>query len=1364
MAALSAVMYTHTFQTRASSNRATPSPLSSMSSQPARQQTLQQQQQPPHQQPHQPHQQDQQPDQDQNFFDDQQYTTLFCRALYDYEAQDASALSFRRGDIIEVLTKQPSGWWDGLLGDERGWFPSNYVTLISDEEAEAAFATQEPPASDTVQVDQQTDSFVDISHAMTRGSQSENEEWLDNELSYRNGLGSLANAAASTSNASQPSDFWMPEVTPNGQIYYVNTHTGQRSRDLPQEAEEDVSDSDLAGLTTQSTSRSGSAARLPFGLGQIDPLDNTQDAPGFGVPRSTGTPEPWVRRLADDGMSYYYFNKLDERMQWPRPEAPERPPAAAASSSRPYPVIPIASTESSADKSRLSVYSDDSDVAPLDHLRPKARLEPQQNGSSRRIGESPPPPVAKTMPRHNAMLELTTAERLAKSLQQALSPAPAEFVTDLSAVVKGSIQSAVDNIQNMGQVRRGDEDQRMDMLVSSVVQAVRNLVYISAPPTGQIPLMPSQGRDAKADALKHIHRKVTSTLSRFVLSARTIQYDSGSQFAETLSRAVADAFELEKAVFSFVSAVQRSQNTGPNASPDAKPSKRLEGVFSTANIGLGLVGAGAAGSWKGFGWVSLDDEHETPQRILNSTGIAEIGSHLMKLDEGLRLLSQTLRLPGENFGDQILRCSQDVVTQLTTFLTLVSDIHVARHVDIDGIGQGGAPTNERYLQTVENARRHVRRLETIIQAIYDDSAALFVAAQKVPDAESQHSASEQAAIYDLIDSLSSLCVANLGLVKPSLEALLAIGHEQADMAQDDYNGSIEHRMSRLSVISNRFGGSLRPNSSNLYDLDDDIVDDAFVFAPGAMTRPVQKTSNDPFPLTNGTSSASETPSHHSKDSIDKTVSSHTVVGADSIAPDNDDITIFDDDLSTAKSKSQPRPGGSNAAKLQKLLGEEYADKVAADHRPWFLRPDYTDLQVDPDGSVRGGTVPALVERLTAHEQADPTFTRAFLMTYKSFTTLNELFDLLVERFKIQPPANLSNQELEEWKKLKQHVIRMRVINTFKSMIVDEDVLEKEDMYILERMKQFISSEEVSRFAAAKQLQILIERAQRGGEAGIKTLVNTNLGPPPPPILPRTAKKLKLLDIEPLEMARQLTIMESQLYQKIRPMECLQRSREQKTDSMDNITAVIQTSNRIAQWVAESILSKDDSRRRAQVVKHLIIIADRCRTLNNFSTMIAITSGLNTPPIRRLKRTWEQVSQRYMAQFGACEMTIDSNKNFTKYRQLMASVTPPCVPFIGVFLSTLQFIQDGNPDNLPGGMVNFRKRQKASEVINDIKRWQAQPFNLQPVPSIQAYIEESLGKFKDVDTSDAFWKLSLELEPREREDEKMARLLQESGFL
>jgi son of sevenless-like protein len=58
---------------------------------------------------------------------------------------------------------------------------------------------------------------------------------------------------------------------------------------------------------------------------------------------------------------------------------------------------------------------------------------------------------------------------------------------------------------------------------------------------------------------------------------------------------------------------------------------------------------------------------------------------------------------------------------------------------------------------------------------------------------------------------------------------------------------------------------------------------------------------------------------------------------------------------------------------------------------------------------------------------DPAFIKTFLMTYKSFTTLDELFDLLVQRFWIQPPPNLTPSELAEWKKLKQHIIQMRFV-------------------------------------------------------------------------------------------------------------------------------------------------------------------------------------------------------------------------------------------------------------------------------------------------------------------------------------------------
>ena len=68
-----------------------------------------------------------------------------------------------------------------------------------------------------------------------------------------------------------------------------------------------------------------------------------------------------------------------------------------------------------------------------------------------------------------------------------------------------------------------------------------------------------------------------------------------------------------------------------------------------------------------------------------------------------------------------------------------------------------------------------------------------------------------------------------------------------------------------------------------------------------------------------------------------------------------------------------RPVTSN--KLQRLLGNDvydtYVNKRATDLQPWYLRPNYlpSDIIIEPDGSVRGGNLPALIERLTAHEQA-----------------------------------------------------------------------------------------------------------------------------------------------------------------------------------------------------------------------------------------------------------------------------------------------------------------------------------------------------------------------------------------------------------
>jgi son of sevenless len=55
-------------------------------------------------------------------------TSEYVLAMHDFSPQQQSTcLSFRAGQVIHVLNRDASGWWDGELEGRRGWFPSNYV-------------------------------------------------------------------------------------------------------------------------------------------------------------------------------------------------------------------------------------------------------------------------------------------------------------------------------------------------------------------------------------------------------------------------------------------------------------------------------------------------------------------------------------------------------------------------------------------------------------------------------------------------------------------------------------------------------------------------------------------------------------------------------------------------------------------------------------------------------------------------------------------------------------------------------------------------------------------------------------------------------------------------------------------------------------------------------------------------------------------------------------------------------------------------------------------------------------------------------------------------------------------------------------
>lgn len=146
---------------------------------------------------------------------------LYVRALYDYEADDRTSLSFRQGDIIQVITQLESGWWDGVIHGVRGWFPSNYCAVVT------------PP-------------FDDVRGGRGGGvvdSEAEESEDEYGEPYLEHTVNDVSGHHDGTITSSQEeAAFWIPQATPDGRLFYFNTLTGESTMELPLEAPTSVNE------------------------------------------------------------------------------------------------------------------------------------------------------------------------------------------------------------------------------------------------------------------------------------------------------------------------------------------------------------------------------------------------------------------------------------------------------------------------------------------------------------------------------------------------------------------------------------------------------------------------------------------------------------------------------------------------------------------------------------------------------------------------------------------------------------------------------------------------------------------------------------------------------------------------------------------------------------------------------------------------------------------------------------------------------------------------------------------------------------------------------------------------------------------
>ncbi|KAF9900157.1 hypothetical protein EC991_007818 [Linnemannia zychae] len=1248
---------------------------------------------------------------------------IIVRALYPYVSEDPNtiSLSFEADDLIQVVTQLDSGWWYGFCNQNRGWFPSNFVEEITQSDLEDTDDEEEEKSNSS----------------SNRGSNSPGGEDEEEQAHQHNGHSHQHQQLQQQDNSDQDptdsdeetanDDLWLPQTTADGQLYYFNTRTGDSSWSIP-------TPSLLGGRTTSThvqqhpqQERDNASSTTTLSPTSRHRHDST------GAPSSHTNEDHRSRRSTAASISSSTLSGADAiRDSTTHDQQPRQSGGSAGanhfsngqvmSSSRAMgSVQELAETDSHTGSSRPgswqasavptrvgSPHSQDgllnhaqASSAATAHVRkPSSTAAP--NGATSDSAEGLPPLPTVSNPLH--------PEPTWSSLEE-----------HASATLLNLVHSADNGYKSYYQIQ-----------AAQVVESIRVMFYASG-------MIDKDSAPIRLHGdLKVYHRQIMAALSRLILSAKMA---SSVWPAEgSVAKMRSDAGEVATAVREFIIAAQNANVTVHDV--DAKLVADPDSTTNTSSLGsrhsqklARSVSSASRPSLDGGDWNSGKSGAVgtaavlTPLDYYCKSACRAIGVLSKQVSKALDGAQGTSLQSGPNVmnsaqSSQLVSQCHNAISHTGSLLALVSEFYstvFAEHPDI----------KDHILLDVRVSK----------QALYNNVASLVMAVQLATDPTARISVLEMAldatltaerSVIDLTAATRALAVASdemekgynggtrtrtISDVNASSDSFLML--EDSDLEGDTIKGgSSRHRRSESRLSSFSSGSSAAHSmASGLSGVD------TYTRSSGAIYASSQSSSSTGVP-----SGPTPTPVELS--------AGH---GARHPAASSD--------------RDQQRARG---IKLKKMFGE---DVVLAGPKtpkpvevPWYLQHDHpnTEISFNMEGLVKGGTLPALVERLTLHDSIPASFVATFLLTYRSFTTTTEFFNLLFRRFTIAPPAGLEGKDLELWTERKLTPIRLRVFNTIKTWLESfymED--EQEDRAMLPKIKEFSSLMRHSMSFAAVQIIKLVEKRE-ASDGSLRKMVLNLTTQAPQPITPRNLKKIKFLELDPLEFARQLTIMEANAYNKIKPVECLAKAWTSEDPEIAakavNIKKMIETANLYANWINELVLMEKDTKKRALIVRQLVAVAEKLRLLNNFSLLYATTAALALSPVHRLKRTWELVPSKVMATYATLQAVTSSVKSWADYRQELHSANPPCVPFVGVYLTDLVMIQDGNPDFLKGAEhhINFAKRVSTAEVIREIQQYQSVPYCLTTVPEIQAFIRRGLDQSKPVAE---LHELSLELEPR-----------------
>lgn len=273
--------------------------------------------------------------------------------------------------------------------------------------------------------------------------------------------------------------------------------------------------------------------------------------------------------------------------------------------------------------------------------------------------------------------------------------------------------------------------------------------------------------------------------------------------------------------------------------------------------------------------------------------------------------------------------------------------------------------------------------------------------------------------------------------------------------------------------------------------------------------------------------------------------------------------------------------------------------------------------------------------------------------------------------------------------------------------------------------------------AALQLQQMVQKAahSRGSQVDLDLLLAA----------PAKASPDSIETLSALEIAEGMTYIDHKIFLAIRSEEFLGQAwmKMDKAIKAPHILLITKRFNDVSRLVSSEIIRVPELQRRVAIIEKWTNVAHICRVVHNFNGVLQICAAFTNSAVFRLKKTWDKIPKTTKTTIDQLQSLVSTDSRFRNMRDAINRCDPPSIPYVGMYLTDLSFIEEGTPNYSPDGLLNFSKMRMIAHVIREIQHLQNGSYKIELNHKVANYLLDASRHLQD----DEMYRCSLAIEPR-----------------